>query len=98
MRLMVIVMCMLVFFLMIRRPPRSTRLSHSFPTRRSSDLRALLDDRIPHSIEKHSGMRKTIARRLAQSMQDAPHIYLTVDIRLDKLMAMRAEQIGRAHV
>jgi pyruvate dehydrogenase E2 component (dihydrolipoamide acetyltransferase) len=30
-------------------------------------------------------MRKTIARRLAQSMQQAPHIYLTVDIRLDKL-------------
>src|SRR3546814_9412601 len=25
---------------MIRRPPRSTRLTHSFPTRRSSDLRA----------------------------------------------------------
>src|SRR3546814_19119377 len=24
---------------MIRRPPRSTRLTHSFPTRRSSDLR-----------------------------------------------------------
>src|SRR3546814_4280371 len=28
----------LFFFLMIRRPPRSTRLTHSFPTRRSSDL------------------------------------------------------------
>src|SRR3546814_5445409 len=27
------------FFLMIRRPPRSTRTDHSFPTRRSSDLR-----------------------------------------------------------
>src|SRR3546814_2839555 len=26
------------FFLMIRRPPRSTRTTHSFPTRRSSDL------------------------------------------------------------
>src|SRR3546814_16785555 len=26
------------FFLMIRRPPRSTRTAHSFPTRRSSDL------------------------------------------------------------
>src|SRR3546814_11641187 len=28
------------FFLMIRRPPRSTRLTHPFPTRRSSDLPA----------------------------------------------------------
>src|SRR3546814_10100458 len=27
-----------LFFLMIRRPPRSTRTAHSFPTRRSSDL------------------------------------------------------------
>src|SRR5210317_1877778 len=27
-----------VFFLMIRRPPRSTPYPHSFPTRRSSDL------------------------------------------------------------
>src|SRR3546814_12937819 len=32
----------LVFFLMIRRPPRSTRTTHSFPTRRSSDL--LIDE------------------------------------------------------
>src|SRR3546814_19420018 len=30
--------CVYVFFLMIRRPPRSTRTTHSFPTRRSSDL------------------------------------------------------------
>src|SRR3546814_12937356 len=29
------------FFLRIRRPPRSTRLTHSFPTRRSSDLSSL---------------------------------------------------------
>jgi pyruvate dehydrogenase E2 component (dihydrolipoamide acetyltransferase) len=57
----------------------------------ADDTRALLDARIPHTVEKLSGMRKTIARRLAQSMQQAPHIYLTVDIRLDKLMAMRAE-------
>jgi len=57
----------------------------------AAETRALLDDRIPHSVEKLSGMRKTIARRLTQSMQEAPHIYLTVDIRLDKLMAMRSE-------
>src|SRR3546814_15929246 len=30
--------CVFFFFLMIRRPPRSTRMTHSFPTRRSSDL------------------------------------------------------------
>jgi pyruvate dehydrogenase E2 component (dihydrolipoamide acetyltransferase) len=57
----------------------------------ADETRALLDDRIPHTVEKLSGMRKTIARRLAQSMQQAPHIYLTVDIQLDKLLALRAE-------
>ena len=57
----------------------------------ADETRALLDDRIPHTVDKLSGMRKTIARRLTQSMQQAPHIYLTVDIRLDKLLALRAE-------
>src|SRR3546814_15094637 len=33
------VLYLFFFFLMIRRPPRSTRTTHSFPTRRSSDLR-----------------------------------------------------------
>ena len=55
------------------------------------ETRKLLDDRIPHSVQKLSGMRKTIAKRLSQSMQEAPHIYLTVDIRLDRLLAMRSE-------
>ena len=57
----------------------------------AAETRALLDDRVPHTVTKLSGMRKTIAKRLAQSMQEAPHIYLTVDIRLDKLLAMRSE-------
>ena len=52
---------------------------------------AILDDRVPHTVEKLSSMRKTIARRLAQSKLEAPHIYLSVDVRLDKLLALRAE-------
>ncbi|MDP2125345.1 MAG: pyruvate dehydrogenase complex dihydrolipoamide acetyltransferase [Parvibaculum sp.] len=35
------------------------------------------------------GMRKTIARRLTQSMQEIPHFYLTVDCELDELLATR---------
>lgn len=46
---------------------------------------------IPHEIEKLSGMRKTIARRLTESKQTVPHIYLTVDIRLDALLKLRGE-------
>ncbi len=61
------------------------------PTEMAEEARALLDPRVPHTVEKLSGMRKTIARRLAQSMQTAPHIYLTVDIRVDRLLTLRTE-------
>ncbi|VVT15637.1 pyruvate dehydrogenase complex dihydrolipoamide acetyltransferase [Erythrobacter sp. EC-HK427] len=46
---------------------------------------------IPHEVEKLSNMRKTIARRLTESKQQVPHIYLTVDIRLDALLKLRGE-------
>jgi pyruvate dehydrogenase E2 component (dihydrolipoamide acetyltransferase) len=46
---------------------------------------------IPHEVEKLSSMRKTIARRLTESKQTIPHIYLTVDVNLDKLLKLRAE-------
>ena len=36
-------------------------------------------------------MRKTIARRLTESKQQVPHIYLTVDIQLDALLKLRGE-------
>jgi pyruvate dehydrogenase E2 component (dihydrolipoamide acetyltransferase) len=42
-------------------------------------------------VQTLSGMRKTIAKRLTQSMQQAPHIYLTVDVQLDKLLALRTD-------
>jgi pyruvate dehydrogenase E2 component (dihydrolipoamide acetyltransferase) len=61
------------------------------PVAMADATKALLDERVPHTVQKLSGMRKTIATRLAQSMQQAPHIYLTVDIRLDRLLALRAE-------
>ena len=38
-----------------------------------------------------SGMRKTIARRLVEAKQTVPHFYLTVDIELDALLAMRKQ-------
>jgi len=46
---------------------------------------------IPHEAVKLSNMRKTIARRLTESKQTVPHIYLTVDIQLDALLKLRAE-------
>ena len=41
------------------------------------------------------GMRKTIAKRLTEAMQVAPHFYLTVDCEIDALMGLR-EQLNRS--
>ena len=46
---------------------------------------------IPHEAIKLSSMRKVIARRLTESKQTVPHIYLTVDIHLDALLKLRTE-------
>ncbi len=46
---------------------------------------------IPHEAEKLSNMRKTIARRLTESKQQIPHIYLTLDCQLDALLKLRSE-------
>ena len=52
---------------------------------------AIPDFGIPHEVIKLSNMRKTIARRLTESKQQVPHIYLTVDVRLDALLKLRGE-------
>ena len=50
-----------------------------------------MEKAIPHEAVKLSNMRKTIARRLTESKQQVPHIYLTVDIQLDALLKLRGE-------
>jgi len=52
---------------------------------------ATTDHPTPHELVKLSGMRKTIARRLTESKQQVPHIYLSVDVRLDALLKLRGE-------
>ena len=46
---------------------------------------------IPYEAEKLNNVRKTIARRLTEAKQTIPHIYLTVDVRLDALLKLRGE-------
>ena len=46
---------------------------------------------IPHKVKKLPNMRRVIARRLTESKQTVPHIYLAVDVRLDALLARRAQ-------
>ena len=50
-----------------------------------------IEQAIPHEAIKLSNVRKTIARRLTESKQQIPHIYLTVDIQLDALLKLRAD-------
>ncbi|MXO64492.1 pyruvate dehydrogenase complex dihydrolipoamide acetyltransferase [Altericroceibacterium endophyticum] len=70
--------------------PASEKTSAPAPTAAPAPVEAQ-DFGIPHEAEKLSGMRKTIARRLTESKQQVPHIYLTVDIRLDALLKLRSE-------
>lgn len=39
----------------------------------------------------HTGMRRAIARRLTESKQHVPHFYLSVDCKMDALLALRAQ-------
>jgi pyruvate dehydrogenase E2 component (dihydrolipoamide acetyltransferase) len=54
-------------------------------------LPGVIEQAIPHEAIKLSNIRKTIARRLTESKQQVPHIYLTVDIQLDSLLKLRGE-------
>jgi pyruvate dehydrogenase E2 component (dihydrolipoamide acetyltransferase) len=58
--------------------------------RTAEEIKALYD---PGSYEEVTldGMRRTIAARLLQAKQSVPHFYLTADIAIDRLKALRAE-------
>ena len=70
--------------LLVAKPPLVVP-DHA-PAARSYDI-----SDVPHETAKLSNMRKVIARRLTESKQRVPHIYLTVDIRLDALLELRNE-------
>ena len=46
---------------------------------------------VPHRVEKLGNVRKVIARRLTEAKQTIPHIYMTVDVQLDALLALRTQ-------
>ena len=52
---------------------------------------AVPDFGIPYEATKLNNVRKVIARRLTEAKQTVPHIYLTVDVRLDALLKLRGE-------
>ena len=55
------------------------------PATQASDLDA------PYEAQKLNNVRKVIAKRLTEAKQTIPHIYLTVDVRLDALLKLRGE-------
>jgi pyruvate dehydrogenase E2 component (dihydrolipoamide acetyltransferase) len=65
---------------------------------------AMPDEEAAFEREDISQMRKTIARRLAESKYSAPHYYLTVDIDVEKAVELRedlnelTEEQGRAKI
>ncbi len=45
----------------------------------------------PYEVHAPSGVRKTIARRLSESKFTSPHFYVTMDMELDALLALRQQ-------
>jgi pyruvate dehydrogenase E2 component (dihydrolipoamide acetyltransferase) len=50
----------------------------------------------PFTEEPHSTIRKIIARRLTESKQTVPHFYVTMEVVLDDLLALREQVNTRA--
>ena len=53
-------------------------------------IRAMFEDGSYETVP-HDSMRKVIARRLTESKTTIPHFYLTVDCRIDALLALRKQ-------
>jgi pyruvate dehydrogenase E2 component (dihydrolipoamide acetyltransferase) len=68
--------------------PRSSRAPMEGPS--AAEIKALY---APDSYEEIAldGMRRTIATRLTQSIQTIPQFYLTADVEIDRLVALREE-------
>jgi len=49
-----------------------------------------------YELVPHDNMRKTIARRLVEAKTTVPHFYLTLDVELDALLALRTQLNGSA--
>ncbi|MET1415694.1 pyruvate dehydrogenase complex dihydrolipoamide acetyltransferase [Roseibium sp. HPY-6] len=62
----------------------------------SADQVLKLFDEDSYELVPHDGMRKTIAKRLTESKQTIPHFYVSVDVELDGLLALRSQLNGAA--
>jgi pyruvate dehydrogenase E2 component (dihydrolipoamide acetyltransferase) len=56
----------------------------------ADDIKALYAER-PFEDVPLDNMRRTIARRLTEAVQTIPHFYLTADVDIERLLALRAD-------
>ena len=75
---------------------RGVRLGTSTTAVTPPPARPLPQGPLPYHADEYdrvenSMMRKAIARRLAESKQQVPHFYLSVDVAMDRLMDLRAQ-------
>ncbi|EPX87264.1 pyruvate dehydrogenase complex dihydrolipoamide acetyltransferase, long form [Rubellimicrobium thermophilum DSM 16684] len=61
------------------------------PAAPSADAILRIYEGRPYEEVRLDGMRRTVAQRLTEAKQTIPHFYLRRDIRLDALLALRAE-------
>jgi pyruvate dehydrogenase E2 component (dihydrolipoamide acetyltransferase) len=76
--------------------PASQAATAPAPAAQSKDHVAALAGNLPYKLVPHTGMRRTIARRLTESKQTVPHFYLTIDCEIDALLGIRADLNGRS--
>ncbi|MCL4674172.1 MAG: 2-oxo acid dehydrogenase subunit E2 [Sphingomonadaceae bacterium] len=69
----------------VEAQPKTTPAAPPRPATLGGDLDA------PYEAQKLNNVRKVIARRLTEAKQTIPHIYLTVDVRLDALLKLRSQ-------
>src|SRR3546814_2361009 len=90
----------LVFFLMIRRPPRSTRTDTSFPTRRSSDLLNVVPE-IKTAPEQVEALKRTrtgiimgidLMKKYGWKIGDRVSLHSTIWVRKDDGSSNRSEE------
>ncbi|MEQ1769028.1 MAG: pyruvate dehydrogenase complex dihydrolipoamide acetyltransferase [Devosia sp.] len=75
--------------------PTAPASSGAMPTGMSKQQVLALYEEGSYELVPNDGMRKVVAARLTESKQTVPHFYLTLDCRIDALMAAR-EQINAA--
>src|SRR3546814_11852530 len=90
------VVLIFIFFLMIRRPPRSTRTDTLFPYTRSSDLPVVAGDLVDQVLDGVR-LRGGVAVH-AEEVVHRLHQRVAVVEGADLLVGVLADEIGRAHV